>query len=165
MAEHDLTMVTEDGIVNVRVGAIIIKNGCVLMAGNSNVDHLYTVGGRVKFGESTEEAVMREVEEETGVRLTIDRLGFVHEVFFKLDAPQNFDVPQPTGVVYEISFFFYMNVPEDFEPVSMDFAEGEDTEHLVWMPIGSEAKYYPEFFRTELQDPSQELRHIVTREF
>ncbi len=34
------------------------------MAENDRFDHLYSVGGRIKFGETAEEAVVREVFEE-----------------------------------------------------------------------------------------------------
>ena len=51
------------------------------MVGNERADYLYSVGGRIRFGETAEEAVRWEVYEETGVRMEIDRLGFVHENF------------------------------------------------------------------------------------
>ena len=53
----DLCVKTEDGILNIRVGAIIMKDDKFLMAGNDRFDHLYSVGGRIKFGETAEEAV------------------------------------------------------------------------------------------------------------
>ena len=74
----DMCVACDDGILNIRVGAIIMKDGKILMVGNDR-DYLYSVGGRVKFGETAEEAVVREVLEETGVQMEIDRLGFVHE--------------------------------------------------------------------------------------
>ena len=78
--KQDMTVPCEDGFINIRVGAIIMKDGKLLMVGNSaRPEYLYSVGGRVKFGETAEEAVVREVYEETGVRLEPDRLGFVHE--------------------------------------------------------------------------------------
>ena len=77
----DMCVACDDGILNVRAGAIIMKDGKLLMVGNDR-DYLYSVGGRVKFGETAEEAVVREVLEETGVQMEIDRLGFVHENYF-----------------------------------------------------------------------------------
>ena len=52
--KQDLCVKTEDGILNIRVGAIIIKDGKFLMVENDRFDHMYSVGGRLKFGETTE---------------------------------------------------------------------------------------------------------------
>lgn len=53
------------------------KDDRFLMVENDRFDHLYSVGGRIKFGETAEEAVVREVFEETGREMGIDRLGFI----------------------------------------------------------------------------------------
>ena len=79
------TAAIDNGYSNLRVGAIIMKNGRFLMVGNQRNDYLCSVGGRIQFGETAEEAVVREVFEETGVRLEADRLGFIHENFFHGD--------------------------------------------------------------------------------
>lgn len=100
----------------------------------------------------------REVFEETGIRMEIDRLGFIHENFFLGDS-----LAKKGNVVHEISFFFYMKVPEDFEFVCESFTEDGDKEHLVWITAGHPKTYYPEFFRTELADPSTDVKHFVTR--
>ena len=76
---QDLCVKLDEGVLNIRVGAIILKEGKFLMAGNERFPHLYSVGGRIKFGETAEEAVVREVFEETGVEMEVDRLGFIHE--------------------------------------------------------------------------------------
>lgn len=51
-----------------------MKDGKILMVGNDR-DYLYSVGGRVKFGETAEEAVVREVLEETGVQMEMTALA------------------------------------------------------------------------------------------
>lgn len=160
MEKNDLTVAVGDGILNVRVGAIIMKDNKILMVGNEKVDYLYSVGGRVKMGESAEEAVMREVYEETGVRMEVESLGFVHENFFMGDTGKAKNKP-----VYEISFYFYMKVPEDFEPVCGSFNEEDNKEHLMWVVLDSDKKYYPDFFRTELVKASHGVKHIVTKDF
>ena len=73
MMSKDMTVPCEDGLINLRVGAIIMKNGKILMVGNDRAPYLYSVGGRIKFGETSEEAVVREVFEETGVKMEVDR--------------------------------------------------------------------------------------------
>ncbi|MBQ9535717.1 MAG: NUDIX domain-containing protein [Clostridia bacterium] len=155
----DLILPAGEGYVNIRVGAIILRGGQFLMAGNSGTDYLYSVGGRVKLGESTEDAVVREVLEETGVRMEIDRLGFVHEAFFAGDNGKTLG-----KVIYELAFYYYMKVPEVFEPVCESCAYDGKREFLEWVSFDSDRKYFPEFFRSELCAPSREVKHFITRE-
>lgn len=70
----DLTFKTEKGRFNYRVGAIIIQDGKVLVVKNSASSYYYSVGGRVHYNETCEEAVKREVREEVGIEMDIDRL-------------------------------------------------------------------------------------------
>lgn len=156
----DLTASIGKGLLNVRAGAIIVKKGKLLMVGNERSDYYYSVGGRIKFGETAEEAVIREVEEETGVRMEIDRLGFVHENFFLGDAETN-----RGKVIHEISFFFYMKVPDEFEPVCNSFTEDDKKENLYWVDVNTEKKYYPEFLRQHWKEEEDGgVKRIVTRE-
>ena len=65
-----MTVPWGNGLLNIRVGAIIMKKDKILMVANSkNPEYLYSVGGRIKFGETAEEAVIREVYEETGIQM------------------------------------------------------------------------------------------------
>ncbi|MBO4626619.1 MAG: NUDIX domain-containing protein [Lachnospiraceae bacterium] len=152
----DMTVPCDEGLINVRVGAIILKDGKFLMVGSDLNDYLYSVGGRLQFGETSEEAVVREVYEETGVKMEVDRLGFVSEVYFYGDAPTNLG-----KTIYEVSFYYYMKVPEDFEPVSEDFQEGESTEHLRWVTPDDEIRMFPTFFKDELRHPENAVKYFV----
>lgn len=157
---NDMTVPCGGGLINLRVGAIIMKDGKILMVGNrARPEYLYSVGGRIRFGETAEEAVVREVFEETGVRMQPDRLGFVHENYFYGDAPSNLG-----KLIYEVSFYFYMVVPEDFEPVCGSFTEDDHEEYLRWVSPDALVRIYPEFFRTELFRPQESVRHFVTDE-
>ena len=157
----NMTVPCAEGLINIRVGAIILKNGKFLMAGNERDDYLYSVGGRIQFGETAEEAVVREVEEETGWRLDIDRLGFVHENYFYGDVPGVND----GKLVYEISFFFYMKTPEGFEPLGESHTDdGSVREMMQWVSPDDPRTIYPEFYRTELTHPEPTVKHFVTDE-
>lgn len=158
-SNKDMCVPCDDGILNIRVGAIIMKDGKFLMVGNERDSYLYSVGGRIKFGETAEDAVIREVLEETGVEAEIDRLGFIHENYFYGDAPTNFG-----KLIYEISFFFFMKVPENFAPVSESFTEDNSREFLRWVSPDENVKMYPEFFRTELKNPANTVKHFVNDE-
>jgi len=154
----DMCVSCDDGIINIRVCAIVSKDGKILMIGNQSADYLYTVGGRIKFGETAEDAIVREVYEETGVVMQVDRLGFVHENYFVGDSPSNLG-----KLVYEISFFFYMKVPTNFTPVSNSYTSDNNKEFLHWVDIDNDVKMYPTFFKTELLNPSSSVKHLVTK--
>lgn len=155
----DMTLPCADGLVNLRVGAIICKDGKVLMVGNDHSDYLYSVGGRIQFGETAEEAVVREVFEETGTQMEIDRLGFVHENYFYGDCSAN-----QGKLIYEIAFYFYMKVPDGFTPVAGSCNMDQHKEHLHWVTADDPRQIYPAFFRTALNAPSDGITHLVTDE-
>ena len=155
--KKDMCVACDDGILNIRVGAIIMQDRKILMVGNEKADYLYSVGGRIQFGETAEEAIVREVLEETGVKMEVDRLGFVHENYFYGDASS-----KQGKLVYEISLFFYMKVPRDFAPVSVSFTEDNSKEYLRWVSLDENRKVYPEFFRTELRNPTDVVKYFVT---
>ena len=159
MSNKDMCVPCDDGTLNIRVGAIIMKDDKILMVGNERADYLYSVGGRIKFGETAEEAIVREVFEETGVKMNPDRLGFVHENYFYGNSPANLG-----KLIYEISFYFYMKVPIDFAPIGESFTEDNSKEHLKWVSLDEDIKMYPEFFRTELKNPTDTVKHFIKDE-
>ena len=153
----DCTFKTPDGRFNYRVGAIILNKTSLLMAHNRSFDQYYTVGGRVKLHETSEEAVIREIYEETGVTAEIDRLGFVQENFFKMN----------NAPYHELSFFYYIK-PFDYTMINFDSIKCDgDTEELCWLDINNlpDSEFYPEFFKTELLNPSTAIKHFITREY
>ena len=153
----DMTVPCGEGLINLRVGAILLRNGKFLMAENDRDPYLYTVGGRIQFGETAEQAVVRETEEETGWRLEIDRLGFVHENYYILDVGPHRGKP-----VYELDFYFYMDVPEDFEPRVQSHTFDGLVEHMEWIAPDDPRTIYPDFFREELKHPALGVKHFVT---
>ena len=153
----DLCIDYDGGVVNIRVGAIILKDGKFLMVSHPAVDYLYSVGGRIRFGETAAEAVVREVREETGRTLEIDRLGFVTEDYFIGDMPAHFG-----KLIYELGYYFYMKTPPDFEPVCGSFTEDGNEEYLVWVSPEDGRKMYPVFFNDELRHPEETVKHFVT---
>lgn len=161
MRGTDLTVPAGEGLLNIRVGAIIRRGGKVLMVSNPGVSYFYSVGGRLRFGETTEEAVKREVFEETGVHMEVDRLGFIHENYFTGDTGFAIGLP-----VHEIAFFYYMNVPEDFEPSGDSYTDLGDREKLEWIDPRTETRaFYPEFFKEELETTCRTVKRIVSREW
>ena len=86
MLNEDVCFQTKDNRrFRLRAAAIIIEDGCVLFATNDSEHYYYSIGGGVHLGETMENAVLREVYEETGIHYEIDRLAFIQENFFKRD--------------------------------------------------------------------------------
>ena len=157
--KQDMCVPCGGGVINIRVGAIILKEGRFLMVGNDQAPYLYSVGGRIQFGETAEEAVVREVFEETGVRMEVDRLGFIQENYFIGDSGKYLG-----RVYYELTFFFYMKTPPDFEPVCRSFTEGSHEEYLEWIAPDEPRTIFPAFFRSELDPADRRVRHLVCDE-
>jgi ADP-ribose pyrophosphatase YjhB (NUDIX family) len=152
----DLTFSTQKSRFNYRVGAIIIKDGKILVVKNNKSSYYYSVGGRVKFDETCEEAVIREVEEELGLRVEIDRPVFFHEQFFnEQDSNEHF---------HEISMYYLMKIPENIEKIKCNsFTEKGAKEKLYWLPIEKLADFtvFPKFLTKELSNIPNSLKNIV----
>ena len=65
---------------------------------------------------------------------------------------------------HEISLFFYMKTPKDFEPVCKSFSGLGNKEKLMWISPKTDYTIYPDFFKTELTNPSESVKHFVTDE-
>lgn len=158
MEDRDISIKTASGRFNYRVGAIIIDDNKLLMVKNSNAPYHYSVGGRVKFGESSTDAVLREVYEETQMRFEIDRLEFIHENFFIWEIDE-----EP---FHEISFFYRMKPQKIGNLNCTTISENGGDETLCWINLEDINQYaiYPDFFKTELLKPFHMVQHFITRD-
>jgi ADP-ribose pyrophosphatase YjhB (NUDIX family) len=158
MAEYNISIETLEGRFSYRVGGIIIDSNRILMVKNSGDSYYYTVGGRVKFGESAQEAVLREAFEETKIQFEIERLGFIHENFFIWEQEGNLPF-------HEIVLFFYLKTKNQLDKLENNIFNEEYGEvTLHWLPINDLDKInlFPEFFKTELKNNSNNIKHIVS---
>lgn len=80
--EHNCGFINDKKAFRYRAATIIVEEDFVLLARNDEDDYYYSVGGAVYMGETSEEAVKREVFEETGLNYEVDHLAAVHENFF-----------------------------------------------------------------------------------
>ena len=159
--ELDCGFTKENKWFRYRAAAIIVEDGYVLFAGNEKDDYLYSIGGGVHVGETSEDAVVREVFEETGVRYEIDHLAVIHENFFNestSDAVSGLDC-------HEISFYYLMKPRGTRELNSNSFTQGV-RESMHWIKIDDLDKYmaFPTFLKNFLNSKHEGIEHIVTDE-
>lgn len=143
-----------------RAAAIIIEEGYVLFAGNEIDDYYYSIGGGVHVGETSEQAVKREVLEETGVEYEIERLAVVHENFF------NENQGTLKGMdCHEISMYFLMK-PRVTKQLNSDSYSQGVRETMHWIPIKDLDKYktFPTFLKEYLSKEHSGIEHIITDE-
>lgn len=158
----DCTFKTDDGKFNFRVGAIITNGRMVLLARNPNEkrEFYYSVGGRVKVGETLENAVLRELMEETGINCEIKKMAAVHENFFIDDNGIKF---------HEISFFFLIKPNEELLKIENGHLtkDGPNSEYLEWIDLDNlnGRTIYPEFYKDMDFNSISEVKHFVTKEY
>lgn len=137
-----------------RAAAIIIEEGAICFMSSPSEDYHYSVGGAVQFGETTEEAVLREVIEETGQQYEIDRLVCFHENFFS----------NSNGVLrgldcHEICLYYLM------KPKGKQFQSQIEDETVHWIPIQKleNHRVFPTFIPQILKGLDMGIQHIITK--
>ncbi len=145
--------ITEEGRdyrFNYRVAAIIEAEGKILLHKFVDADYCFLPGGRVQIGETAQEAIMRELEEELDVKIITTSLPFIAENFFEYGAE----------TFHEISLFFRIDgsalkLPTNNEirgKVQFFWRNGSDIADL---------NLQPEFLREELGCLPITTKHIV----
>ena len=158
--EYDCGFTRDNKWFRYRAAAIIVEEGCVLFAGNEKEDYYYSIGGGVHMGETAEDAVKREVLEETGVEYEIDHLAVIHENFF------NENTSSLDGMdCHEISFY-YMMKPRGTRELKSDSYTMGVKENMFWIPIDEldNHKAFPTFMKEFLQSEHSGIEHIVSDE-
>lgn len=158
--EFDCGFEKENNWFRYRAAAIIVENGCVLFAGNERDDYLYSVGGGVHMNEKAEDAVKREVFEETGMHYEVERLAVIHENFFVGSSSLK-------GLsCHEVAMYYLMKPRGTQELDSDSYTADGLKEEMHWIPIEDLDKYklFPTFLKEYLSGEHKEILHIVTDE-
>lgn len=155
----DLTLRTEMGLFNHRVAAVIVHNNKLLAQKNVKTNEYYLPGGRINYGESSEEAIIREIREELGVTVIDYRSLWINECFF-VDSGTRF---------HEVGIYYLVNLEntefDHYESV-FELAEGSRVNTYEWLDIDSleSIALYPLFVKTEIKNSDKSLKHIITNE-
>ena len=112
------------------------------------------------MGETAEDAVKREVLEETGVEYAVDHLAVIHENFF------NENTGSLRGLeCHEIALYYLMK-PRGTKVLHSDSYTMGVRETMHWIPIEKIGQYkaFPTFLKDYLLSDHDGIEHIVTDE-
>lgn len=107
---------TQDFNFKFRVAGIIICDSKLLTVSTKNDNCLYLPGGYVELGETTEEAILRELKEE----LLLD-----FEIKEYLGVLENYFETQKKGKVHEISFYYLVDIPRELNRDNFSLIEND----------------------------------------
>ena len=89
MKKNDISYLNADKTIkfNYRVALLAVHNNKILFQKDDRDDYYSLIGGRVHLLEDSNQAIIREVKEETGIELNINDIKLVKVVenFFKYD--------------------------------------------------------------------------------
>lgn len=150
----DNTFKTDEGIFNYRVCGIIINENRLLANTNASVPYYYLPGGRVKFNETAEQAVLREIKEELRVTAEVIRPLWLNESFFTEEASHE--------RFHELCLYFLMDITKtDLLSLGDSFVITEDGQPSTFQWIKFEeldsTYLYPLFIKDKLNQLPQTL--------
>ena len=144
-------------IFNYRAAAIIKRQQKILLVTVPNIDFWFLPGGRVQSGESTAAALLREMREELGLRVTAGSLRWVIENFFTMKGLQ----------FHELGFYFPVTLPPHPGEVLQNsfYRQVEDEElHFQWFNLDEiqSLDLRPALLKTKLLQSTPTLfEHII----
>lgn len=150
----DISFRYENQKFNYRVCAVIISENKILAMHDERSPYFYLPGGRVTMGETAENAIIREVQEELGMTMKISRPLWLNQAFFTEDVDNL--------RYHELCLYFLMdssgtNLLNHGTVFTM--TEGNRTHTFEWLEFDSlkDEYFYPLFLKKEIFNLPKDL--------
>lgn len=145
----DLTVSVDNSILNVRV-AVVIRTAKGFVLEKSKGGYLFLVGGRIKIGETSEQAAVREIMEELGIAVQNLKLKALLENFYRNDNPNS---SKANTNIHEICFVYSGSIAA---PITSSDTIGEfSPAELQQMNVK------PEIMKKVLESKGDDVLHLV----
>ncbi len=154
---------TENFNFKFRVSGIVINDNKILLVDMDDSGFLCLPGGYVELGETTEQAICREMQEELGYKLEIVKyLGVV----------ENFFVNKYSKTMHEICFYYLLKPSKGEKAIYTDYSLIEnDKGHNIklnfkWINIDTIDEYdiRPKFLKKIVKSKSLTINHVIFNE-
>jgi 8-oxo-dGTP pyrophosphatase MutT (NUDIX family) len=116
----------EDLRLRPAVYGIIVNDGKVLLMRLLRTGKYHPPGGGIGLGEKAEDALRREIREETGIEVEIERFARFEELFFYYD---------PSETAYHGLHFYYVCRPKSLELLDDALVEDDAAGKPRWVEI------------------------------
>ena len=152
-----LRLAEGDKLFHLRVAAVCIHDGHVLLQGSRDHERWILPGGRSEVLEPTAAAVRREMREEFDIEVEVVRLLWVVENFFSYEET----------LTHQLGFIYEAHLPPDSEllDTTRDFAGYDSGVPFIarWFPLASlpDTWLLPSFLCDALQSLPETPQHIV----
>jgi 8-oxo-dGTP pyrophosphatase MutT (NUDIX family) len=147
-----IDFITSNGIrFNYRVVGVAIQDDSVLLHTMNDVDYWILPGGRVEAGETSPQALRREMREELGQDIEVGRLLWIAESFLQGAG----HAMHGLGLYYQMS----LSVPLD----RFEVMDGQTRLSFAWQPLSrlSDLTVYPPFLAKQLPALPEHPVHIL----
>lgn len=158
---ESIKMKTDDYNFKFRVSGLVIKNNKILLVDMDDSGFLCLPGGYVELGETTEEAVKRELVEEIGKNFEIIKyLGIVENYFINKNLKK----------MHEISFYYLMDVIDDIKEENFTLIENDKGHNLKldfkWIDLDKIHLFdvRPNFLIDLIKGKKLEFNHLIFNE-
>ncbi len=125
----------------------IVKNSQIITLTNKSNGKLWFPGGGIEVGEKLEDGLIREVLEETGLKIEINKLVLVKENFFYY---------KPLDEAYHAFLFFYLCKPTTSKLISDNLVDDLESKKPRWTKIS-------EINKDDIADLSDEIYSILRK--
>lgn len=159
---HMIRLDKKPQLFTFRVAGLILHNGHLLVQRSANETYWALPGGRAEIGESSEQTIIREMQEEIDRTVRIERLLFTTELFFSFDDYR----------AHELGFYYLltMDIPLPFhkDDIIHRVVDGPTEVEFRWMPATATAfqtfDIRPAFLGSYMGKLPERVEHLIVDE-